>query len=295
MELTLNDIARCKALVYEKSHLSFPPSREAQLRRWIKERAAAGGYRSINDYFHALSVNARELELLIALITTRETYFFRMPQQFEALETVVLPAIVEREGKKAITALSQKECYRMRLRVWSAGCAAGQETYSLSMQIIESIRYSKAWDIRVLGTDINSDAIETARAGRYDTARMGCIPAQFIEKYFDVSGGDEVSVVASVRDITEFQTVNLRNLPDLASFRNSFDVIFCRNVMIYFDLPAQQHLISALCECLTPGGYLFTGEGEVLHLYDHSFITREQGSCIFYQRPQEGEKCRLSR
>lgn len=290
MHLTQEDIARCKDLVYGKSNLSFPPSREAQLRRCILQGAADSGYRSFQDYFQALNSDRIQLERFIALITTRETYFFRMPEQFEALEKAVLPRIEEREGKKALKALARKEPYRMRLRVWSAGCAMGQEAYSLSMQIFNTIRYPRAWDIKVLGTDINTETLETARAGRYHNAKLGNIPAGFIERYFDVSGLEEISVAGPVREITEFQTLNLRNLPDTASFQRAFDVIFCRNVMIYFDLPAQQRLVSALWDSLAPGGYLFTGEGEVLHLYEHAFRTREWGTCIFYQKPEEGEQ-----
>ena len=286
MNLTEENIARCKDLVYSRSNLCFPASRESQLRRWILQRTGEGGYETFDAYFRALISNSKEFDRLITLITTKETYFFRMPEQFHALSAVVLPEIMEREGKKAISALSRKETYRMRLRVWSAGCAMGQEAYSLSMQALDTIRYSKAWDIKVLGTDINADTLETARAGRYETAKLGKMAPPLIERYFTLSGLEEISVVQDLREITEFRCINLRDLPDMASFKNAFDIIFCRNVMIYFDLAAQQRLVSALSECLAPGGYLFTGEGEVLHLYHHSFRVREHGACIFYQKPE---------
>lgn len=286
MNLTEENIARCKDLVYSRSNLCFPPSRESHLRRWVLQRTREGGYDSFDAYFRALLTNSKEFEKLISLITTKETYFFRMPEHFQALSSIVLPEIMEREGKKGLAALSRKESYRMRLRVWSAGCATGQETYSLSIQVLETVRYAKAWDIQVLGTDIDADALEKAKAGRYGTAKLGKMAPPLVERYFAVSGLEEISVVQAVRDITEFRRLNLRELPDIASFKNAFDIIFCRNVMIYFDLAAQQRLVSALAECLAPGGCLFTGEGEVLHLYDHSFRVRERGACIFYQKPE---------
>jgi chemotaxis protein methyltransferase CheR len=286
MDLTEENIERCKDLVYSRSNLCFPPSRESHLRRWIRQLADEGGHQTFNAYFHALLADSREFDRLIALITTKETYFFRMPEQFQTLDALVLPEIVEREGKKAFASLSRKEPYRMRLRVWSAGCAMGQEAYSLSMQALETIRYPRAWDIKVLGTDINADTLETAKAGRYEAAKLGKMAPALIERYFAASGREEISAVQALRDVTEFQCLNLRDLPDMASFRNAFDIIFCRNVMIYFDLAAQQRLVSALSECLVPGGYLFTGEGEVLHLYNHSFRVRERGACIFYQKPE---------
>lgn len=286
MELTADDIGIFKDLVYQRCHLSFPQSRETQLRRWLLHRLEEGKYGSLDEYYRALSSNDGEFERLIALITTRETYFFRMPEQFEALRNVVLPKIIDREGKKAMRALSRGEACRMTLRAWSAGCATGQEAYSLSMRILDTIRYSKAWDLKVLGTDINADVLEVARTGRYDRMRLGSTPARIIETFFNMYSEKEVMVSDEVKEITEFKTVNLKDIPQMGSLKKFFDVIFCRNVMIYFDLPAQQRLVAALSECLKPGGYLFTGEGEVLHLYTHSLEVIEREECVFYRKPE---------
>jgi chemotaxis protein methyltransferase CheR len=286
MEIARDQLDRFKELVYSRSNLSFPGNREHQLQRWLRQRAVESKSRSVDEYFQMLSSDPREFERLVALITTRETYFFRMPGQFEALRDVVLPEIVDREGRTSLRALShQKPPYRMRLRAWSAGCATGQEAYSLAMQVLESLRYPKAWDARVLGTDINADALETARAGRYDVTRLGSMPPPLIERYFQVCSPEEITVTDAVREITEFSVLNLRTLPEQESFKNAFDIIFCRNVMIYFDLPAQQRLVTALTACLKPGGYLFTGEGEVLHLYRHDFEVKEMNGSIFYRKP----------
>ena len=112
------------------------------------------------------------------------------------------------------------------------------------------------------------------------------LPPRFRERYFQVRAPDEIAVSDEVKAITEFQVMNFRDLPSQASFLSAFDVIFCRNVMIYFDQAAQQGLITALTACLKPGGYLFTGEGEVLHLYDHELEVVEKDSCSFYRRPE---------
>jgi len=286
MELTAENLVMFKDLVYHRCHLSFPQSRETQLRRWLLHRLEEGQHGSLAEYYRVLSTNDQEFERLIALITTRETYFFRMPEQFEALRDMVLPKIIDREGKKSIQALSRGEASRMTLRAWSAGCAYGQEAYSLSMQVLDTIRYSKAWDLKVLGTDINADALEVAKIGRYDRLRLGKTPAPFLEKYFNAYSAEEIVVCDEAKEITEFQKMNLRNLPEMDSFRNLFDIIFCRNVMIYFDLSAQQRLVTALAGCLKSGGYLFTGEGEVLHLYTHSFEVIEREKSVFYRKPE---------
>lgn len=286
MEMTADTIGRFKDLVYDRCHLTFPVSREPQFRRLIARRAEEGKHRSLADYYQALVSSTAEFEQLLSLITTRETYFFRMPEHFEALEQFVLPGIVDREGKKAMAGLARGEKYRMRLEVLSAGCATGQETHSLAMQVLDSIRYPKAWDISITGTDINPDALETARRAVYGTLRLGKTPPRFIEQYFIPLSPEEIMLSEEVRELTRFETMNLRNLPAMNGFKGRFDIIFCRNVMIYFDLPAQQRLVAALTDCLRPGGYLFTGEGEVLHLYDHSLTVVEKCNTIFYQRPE---------
>jgi chemotaxis protein methyltransferase CheR len=285
MEITSDQLDRFKELVYSRSNLSFPGNREQQFQRWLAQRVVESKARSVDEYYQSLCSDHREFDRLVALITTRETYFFRMPGQFEALRDMVLPEIVDREGKASLRALSRQESYRMRIRAWSAGCATGQEAYSLAMQVLEALRYPKAWDAKVLGTDINADSLETAKAGQYDVTRLGSMPPPLIDRYFRVCLPDEIVVSDGVREITEFEVLNLRALPEKESFKNAFDIIFCRNVMIYFDLPAQQRLVTALAACLKPGGYLFTGEGEVLHLYRHDFEVKEMYGSLFYRKP----------
>lgn len=286
MDLDSDGIEMIKELIYQRSYLSFPESRGTQLRRWLMQRLVDGSYSSLREYHRVLCTDESEFRRLLSLITTKETYFFRMPEQFEALRDIVLPEIVDREGRKAMSVLAGGGQYRMRLRAWSAGCSTGQEAYSLAMQILDAIRYPKAWDMKVIGTDINSDVLETAKMGMYDTMRLGKTPPKFIEQFLTMASSDMLQVIDDVREITEFRLFNLRNLPEAVDFRNYFDIIFCRNVMIYFDFEAQQRLVSGLAECLRPGGYLFTGEGEVLHLYRHSLEAVENKGCIFYRKTE---------
>lgn len=284
MDIYKESIGKIKALVYERSHLSFPENRDYQLRRWLEQRMQECNFATPDEYYLALYNDESEFSRLISLITTKETYFFRMPEQFEALSEIVLPDIIDREGRQAMSALARGEPYRMRLRVWSAGCSTGEEAYSIAMQILDTIRYPKAWDIKIIGTDINADVLETARRGEYDATRPGNLPPRFIERFFEPSSPGRMMVADEVKELLRFEVFNLRNLGSAVSFRGVFDVIFCRNVMIYFDLDAQQRLVEGLSACLRPGGYLFTGEGEVLHLYNHNLEIIESGPCIFYKK-----------
>lgn len=286
MDLDIESIEMIKELIYRRSHLSFPESRDMQLRRWLMQRLEDGHYGSLEEYHRILCAEDAEFKRLLSLITTKETYFFRMPEQFEAMRDTVLPEIVDREGRKAMSVLAGGGQYRMRLRAWSAGCSTGQEAYSLAMQILDTIRYPKAWDMKVIGTDINSDVVEIAKKGVYDTMRLGKTPSEFVQRFLKIISTDMVQVSDDIREITEFRVFNLKNLSEAADFRGFFDIIFCRNVMIYFDFEAQQRLVNGLVECLRPGGYLFTGEGEVLHLYRHSLEVVEDGACIFYRKTE---------
>jgi chemotaxis protein methyltransferase CheR len=283
--LTGSDLERFKQLVYERSHLAFPAAREAQFRRSLAQRMKEGNYRSSADYYDILHRDTGEFDHLLSLITTQETYFFRMPEHFQILADFVLPEIVEREGRAALSALSRGVKHRMHLWAWSAGCATGQEAYSLAMQIHYGLRYAKAWDAKVLGTDINTRGLTVARTGRYHTMRLGRTPPRLIERYFELYSAEEVEVAPEVKELTEFRAMNLRDAAATSEFREAFDIIFCRNVMIYFDRPAQERVVAALINCLRPGGYFFTGEGEVLHLYDHGLEIVERRNSVFYRKP----------
>jgi chemotaxis protein methyltransferase CheR len=294
MNVTHEQLDRFKDLVYGRSSLSFPGAREHQLRHWLVQRTVERRHGSVDEYYDALNADHQEFERLLSLITTRETYFFRMPGHFEALRDTILPEITEREGKSALQALFRGESRRMQLRAWSAGCSTGQEAYSLAMQLLDAIRYPRAWDLSVLGTDINATAIETARQGQYEQSRLGSLPASFLERYFTPAASGGIEMSEEIRQMTSFQVMNLKCLPEQASFQNRFDIVFCRNVLIYFDLPAQQRLISALTDSLRPGGYLFTGEGEVLHLYQHDLDVIERDGVVFYRKPEGRHGCHLS-
>lgn len=287
VDVTDGDLERVRELVYGRCHLTFPPSRQEQLRRWVKTCMAAGGFRSCDEYRCSLASNAGEFQRFISRVTTKETYFFRLPEQFEALRDDVLPALVERESRRSMQTLAKGAPCRPRLHAWSAGCATGQEAYSLAMQVLDCIKYPRAWDLTVLGTDIDAGALATARRGCYDRGRFEKVPPSFLERFFLPNPDSSVSVTDEVKAVTEFQELNLKDLATAASFQGRFDVILCRNVMIYFDHPAQQRLVTDLAACLRPGGFLFTGEGEVLHLYRHGFETIERERCIFYRKAEE--------
>ena len=172
------------------------------------------------------------------------------------------------------------------MRIWSAGCATGEEAYTIAMIVTEGLEYRRAWDIEILATDISRRALATAEEGYYSREPLRNLPGAYLAKYMvPREGGFRVS--DSIRKMINFRKFNLKDLsPDEGRKPGgSHDIIFCRNVMIYFDLPGQQHLIRSLYRCLKPGGYLFTGDTEFLHIYEHDFETVEEEGAIYYRKP----------
>jgi chemotaxis protein methyltransferase CheR len=270
----------------------------------LLERMKVRDLPSFEDYFHLLEEDLEEFNALIERITTKETYFFRLPDQFTALAKHIMPWIEETLSKEAQRLIVEKGwsgTRSMPIRVWSCGCATGEEPYSIAMTLMESLQYPKAWQVEILATDISKKALTTASTGFYEAHGLKKIPSDYQNKYIQKVNGGAI-MMDELREKISFRIFNLRNMivrkgsscpfmkldgtgEHLELFER-FDMIFCRNVMIYFDFDAQQQLVDNLYACLRPGGYLFTGDAELLHIYKHAFKTLEIERAYFYQKPE---------
>lgn len=302
MYLPMQLLDKFQKLIYGQSSLSFSPSRLINLEMQLRERLRTRGISSYEDYFKILSDDVNEFDALIEGITTKETHFFRLPEQFRALGTRILPGIEKRlsaDARKMMSAAGGPGPWKVPLRIWSAGCATGEEPYSIAMTLMSSLAYPRALKTEIVASDISRDAVTTAKLGFYETEVIEKIPALYRNKYLRVVSGGGVVAEDLVSRIS-FRIFNLRQLDDSKScvftkldgrrerieLSERFDVIFCRNVMIYFDFAAQQRLVDNLFACLKPGGYLFTGDAELLHIYDHGFETLEFEGTYFYRKPE---------
>ncbi|MGA1791398.1 MAG: CheR family methyltransferase [bacterium] len=227
-------------LIYRQCSLRFSPSRLINLEMQLLERVKTRELPSYEDYFQLLQDDLKEFDALIEGITTKETHFFRLPEQFKALEKEVIPRIEERLSNDA-QRLIEKEGWpgsrEVPFRIWSAGCATGEEPYSIAMTLMDSLRYPRSRNLDV-------------QKGRTCT-------------FIKPDGNSE----------------------DL-DLLERLDMIFCRNVMIYFDFAAQQQLVENLYACLKPGGYLFAGDAELLGIYKHDFETLDFEGAYFYRKPE---------
>ena len=196
---------------------------------------------------------------MLDAISTNLTYFFREGQHFEYLRQIALPEIVARNQKSK------------RLRIWSAGCSSGEEPYTLAIVVGEAMRALGQWDVAILATDLSTRVLAKARAGVYEAERFREMPPQYLSAYFHVIQTRPMrlhEVNDSLRRHVKFARLNLmENWP----MRGPFDVIFCRNVMIYFDKPTQAKLIRRYWDILCPGGLFFVGHSESLSGIEHDF------------------------
>jgi chemotaxis protein methyltransferase CheR len=193
------------------------------------------------DAEHAMLVNA---------VTTNHTSFFREPHHFEYLAATVLPAIVASDQQQ-----------NRRLRIWSAGCSTGEEPYTLAMVLCELRQKFADWDCRILATDLDTNVLAHAGAGLYDAERAASIPEAFRRRYVTSEDNDQVAVREPLRSLITFKPLNL--LGDWP-MRGPFDIIFCRNVTIYFDKDTQRLLLDRFATILRPEGWLFVGHSESL-------------------------------
>ena len=287
--------------VHEASSLRFSSVRRANLEMQVTERMSYLGLKSIASYREIINEDTEEFWQLIESLTTKETYFFRLPGHFEGIRDIVLPEIEERlsEDLRRTMALDgEGPVAKPPLRVWSAGCSTGEEVYSLAMCILRNLKYPRAWATSILATDISRKALSEAEMGHYAPHSISKIPKDLQGSYvcLDRSGGH---MAADLKRVCSFRIMNLHDFlsggklfqvtgldgsREFIDFNERFDIVFCRNVMIYFDFEAQQRLVKSLYNCLRPGGYLFTGDAEVLHIYEHRFEVVHYQSSVFYKK-----------
>lgn len=204
---------------------------------------------SFSDYFKLLRKNdAKEITVLLNKLTTNHTFFMREPAHFEFLKTVILPQIVKKNSNK-------------ELRIWSAGCSSGEEAYSTIMVIREFLGLqSGQWDFQILATDISANAMEKAQNATYHEDSLKNLDPSWIRKYF-VSQGGTYQLKPEIRKEVLFKHFNLM---DPIPYHKRFDLIFCRNVMIYFDQITKNNLVNKFYDAIKPGGYLFIGHSETI-------------------------------
>lgn len=252
-----------RKFIYENTGIYFQDNKKYFLESRLQRRMNFLGLKTFEEYFDQIRYSsgaAAEKKYFFEAVTINETFFFRNQPQLDALASHILPEII---NTKLFTG-------KNKLKIWSAASSSGEEAYSVGMVFQDLIkpRYSN-FDLEIVGTDINSAVVETANGGIYRDYSVRNTPPYYLKKYFKTAGGT-FEVHPDVKKMASFKVMNLYDDTAMRGMFN-FDVIFCANVLIYFDAASKIKVVSHLYNSLNKGGYLFIGYSETLHGISKAF------------------------
>ena len=262
-ETTLSDadFDAVRKLIRDVTGINMGEQKRTLVERRLSDRLAATGIRTYKEYIeHVRAGESAEVQKFCNAVSTNLTSFFREKHHFEYLADTILPELVDkkRRGDK-------------RIRIWSAGCSTGEEPYSIAMTLQESLREARSWDVKVLCTDLDTDVLAKAKSGEYRAGRVDGIDEQLLRKWF-LRRNDPTEALYKAKPVLQERLVFRQlNLMEPWPMKGRFDVIFCRNVVIYFDKETQRKLVSRYREALADDGYLILGHSETLFRVSEDF------------------------
>jgi chemotaxis protein methyltransferase CheR len=262
---------------YRKTGISFDISKRYFVDKRLIERMEITGHATFRNYFTMMRFEAsgEELQHLTNTMTVNETYFIREEYQFECLVNSILPEIVSKKtnGKP--------------IRIWVMPSSSGEEPYSIAMYLLEKWTGIDKWDIEIIASDIDTAILKKARTGRYAARSLQYVPKEWLQKYFTKVGPD-FQIADELRSAVEYTRVNLAEPADTRSYRN-FDVIFCRNLLIYFDDLSRKTAGETFYDALVPDGYILLGHSESMSRISSLYKARRFPEAIVYQRAPEAQ------
>lgn len=249
------EFRRFQSLIYERAGIHLSHNKRAMLAGRLLRRLRALQLDKFGQYFERVTESDEELTRMLDCVTTNETRFFRERKQFDFLEGVLIP-----EWKAEADAGRRPRV----IRVWSAGCSTGEEPYSLAMTLVDGL--GSQWDISVLATDLSTRVLDLARAGLWKLEKSADIPEPLLRQYMLRGRGSMIGMMKAgpeIRSVITFAPLNL-HASDYG-IAGRFDMVLCRNVLIYFDAESRRGAIDRLIDHLAPGGHFFIGHAETLH------------------------------
>lgn len=255
MSLTDADFTRFQSLIYRQAGIHLSASKRAMLSGRLAKRLRALDIERFDDYLHRVERSSDEMLQMLDIVTTNETRFFREQRQFEYLQSTLLPRW-RRDADAGVR--------RRMVRVWSAGCSTGEEPYSLAMLLLAGL--GAEWDIEILGTDLSARVLEIARGGIWSIEKSPHIPESHLKTFMLRGRGSQhgkMKAGTELRSVVRFARLNLHD--EQYGLDRKFDVVLCRNVLIYFDAVSRRAAIDRLIDHLLPGATLLIGHAETLH------------------------------
>jgi chemotaxis protein methyltransferase CheR len=281
MQVTVSEheLTEIRGLIEMRSGILFDDSRERFFLTRVREHVEARKLAHGTDLLRLIKNSNVEYDSLLQRLLTQETSFFRYPAAFEALEKKVLPELHMKKFWESPRSL----------RIWSAGCATGEEAFSVAMTLADALEFADAWNIHILATDISRQALAHAEQGVYDAREIEAVNPRQRDLYFSRSNGDYV-VKPRIRNMVTFAPMNLAQVV----YMGKFDCIFCMNVLIYFSEERQAQLMQRFYEYLEPGGYLFLGHAETVSKVGVKFDTHIYRDARIYQKPAASRKAAVT-
>jgi chemotaxis protein methyltransferase CheR len=273
VQVTEEEFRRLCEFLYRRTGMIFNETKRYYVERRIEERMAATGAATFPGYFLLLRGDMNgEVEQFINTMTVNETYFFREEQQLESLSAELLDA--------RLRVKPQGEA----IRIWSVPCSTGEEPYSIAIWLLENWPRVDAHEIEIVGSDINTEVLDAAREGYFGQRALMRLSPALVAKYFVPAGNDRWRIIDDLRQSVRFTPANLFD-PSGTGLHGQFDVIFCRNVLIYFDDTSRRTAAENLYENLAPGGFICLGHSESMSRISPLFEPVRCNNSIVYRRP----------
>jgi chemotaxis protein methyltransferase CheR len=269
--LTTAQLERLRAILYDRTGMIFGESKRYYIERRIGGRMAKTGIADISRYLDGLLFDQAEMDALVSAFTINETYFYREESQLAALSREILPRIVADRRPGDL------------VRIWSMPCSTGDEAYSIAIWLLENWPMVDAWNIEIVASDLDKAALAQAKRGRYGERALAKLPDDVRERYFGPTRGHVREIVDDLKESVQFREANLIDPRSMAA-QGRFDVIFCRNLLIYFDEAAREVAARNLYDSLNPGGYLCLGHTESMARISDLFAPIRLADAIVYRR-----------
>ncbi|WIJ25841.1 CheR family methyltransferase [Devosia sp. RR2S18] len=271
--LSVADLATLTDFLHARTGMRFGEAKRYYIDRRVADRMAQRHLTSFADYQALLRTEPSEVEQLINSFTVNETYFYREEHQLSCLSQSILPEIIQSKepGEK--------------IRIWSVPCSSGEEPYSIAIWLLENWALVDAFNVEIVGSDIDTEIVAEALEADYGSRAVMRLPPELIQRYFLPSEDGRVRLIADLRESVIFTPCNITDAASVAR-QGRFDVIFCRNLLIYFDAIARVRCVENLFTSLLPGGYVCLGHSESMSRISERFITRRFPQAIVYQRPE---------
>lgn len=269
-----SEFARFRDFFYRKTGIRFEDSKRYFVDKRLLARMEKTGHEMFRNYFTALRFQSsgEELQELINVMTVNETYFFREEYQLECLVESVMNEVVKNKGPDDV------------VRIWSIPSSSGEEPYSIAIYLLEHWDKIDDFDVEIMSSDIDTKMLDKCEKGVYSLRSVKPLPKPLLKRYFKEKGKDEFEIDEDLREAIEFTQVNLSDPSSTCSFRN-IDVIFCRNLLIYFDDASRRQAADVFFDALNPNGYIFLGHSESMSRISSLYKVKKFPKAIAYQKP----------